>query len=198
MFISAIRLGLQSLELSPLQPQRCNIDLCGLRLWEEAIFFFLSIISEAHCSVFGRLGYSLGFWVVVKELPLVFFLFVFFPPLTISMPTVKYPLYFRYVLNSLLFVFGFCVFVLKKKKKRKKIRRLPHVCPPCLCNIKEQTGCHFTTSATFSALLFASTFGCNMKSKGQRWRCIHRLWASMSYPWVSNSPLLVPSTSVVC
>lgn len=32
MFISAIRSGFPSLKLTPVQPQRCNIDLCGLGL----------------------------------------------------------------------------------------------------------------------------------------------------------------------
>lgn len=39
-------------------------------------------------------------------------------------------------------------------------------CLPTLQFI-EQTGCHFTTRATFSALLFASLFGCNMKSESR-------------------------------
>lgn len=98
-------------------------------------------LSKAHVRVFERSGYSLGFWVLVKEFS---FFFYFLPPLTpltprplpfltISMPTVKYPLYFRYVLNTLFVFFAF-VFLFKKiiKKRQKRIRRLPHVCPALL------------------------------------------------------------------
>lgn len=68
-----------------------------------------SIISEAHW-VFGRLGFS-GFWVWVKECPLIFI------SLTISMPTVESPLYFRCVLNSL--CFWFRAFWLLKRENQK-------------------------------------------------------------------------------
>lgn len=76
------------------------------------------------------------------------------------MPTVKSPLYFRYLLNLLWFAY----FVYKVKKKLCGC----HISAPlpCLCKSIEQTGCHFTTSATFLALLFASLFGCNIK-----WGC---------------------------
>lgn len=165
MFISAIKSGLTSLKPTPLQPQRCNIDLCGLRRCcacrNEAFLLLVHIFSEAHCSVFGRPGFSLGYWILVRELPLALG-FVCFFFLFILMPTVMSPLYYRHVLNSLhlffVFVFYFkffsCLF-LKTSKRKKEIRWLPHVCPPP-ANVKfpEQTGCHFTTSATFSALLF--------------------------------------------
>lgn len=85
--------------------------------------------------------------------------FVCFFFLFILMPTVMSPLYYRHVLNSLhlffVFVFYFFLVFWKTSKRKKEIRWLPHVCPPP-ANVKfpEQTGCHFTTSATFSALLF--------------------------------------------
>lgn len=131
MFISAIRL---------------HYNLNGATLTSAAsdctrrnkAFSFLSVISEAHCSIFERLGYSSEFWVLVEELPLVF---TFIP--TISMPTVKYPLYFRCVLNSL-FVFWFCVFVWEKKKSEGC-----HICCSARVTSKKETGCHFTISATF-------------------------------------------------
>lgn len=63
MFISAIRSGLLSLEL------RCNLKgatltsaASRLRMQKRGPLLFLSMISEAHCSVFGRLEFS--FWIL--------------------------------------------------------------------------------------------------------------------------------------
>lgn len=161
--------GLPSLELTPLQPQRCDFDLCCLRPRMQNRGFIL--VHNFRSTLFSswKVGILLfGFWVLVKELPLVF-IFI----LTISMPTVKYPLYFRYVLNSLylFLVLCFCF----KKKEKKEIRRSPHL-PPCLCTFIEETGCHFTISATFPALPFASVFGRNVKWTG---RGGDNLWASV-------------------
>lgn len=103
MFISALR-------LTPLQPQRCNIDLCGLRLCYQPVYVDMRLppscphLSEAHCHVFGRFGILLGILSsLVRELPLAL-LFFLLPPHHINANTYVPPLYFRYVLNILFFL----------------------------------------------------------------------------------------------
>lgn len=166
MFISAIRL---------------HYNLNGATLTSAAsdctrrnkAFSFLSVISEAHYSIFERLGYSSEFWVLVKELPLVF---TFIP--TISMPTVKYPLYFRCVLNSL-FVFWFCVFVWEKKNENWKVATSAAL----LMSLRRKR------QDAISPLV--PLFWVRHELEEQRWRVI-------ASDCLSKPPLLVPSTSVVC
>lgn len=122
----------------------------------EALSSFSSVSFRSTLFSFWKVGILLGILSFGQRAPSVF-IFVFFP-LTISMPTVTYPLYFRYVLNSLYLFLVLC-FCLKKKKRNSEGC---HVCPPCFM----QTGCHFTTSATFWALsVCLQCFGCDTKSK---------------------------------
>lgn len=60
MFISATSLGSPSLKLTPLQPQRCNIDLCSLRLRNGASFFLVHIFLK-HTVQFLE-GWDSKFW----------------------------------------------------------------------------------------------------------------------------------------
>lgn len=153
-------------------------------------------LSQAHCSVFGRLGYSLRFRILVKELPLAFFFFVCLFFLTISMPTVKYPLYFRYVLNSLYLFLVLC-FCLKKKRKKRKSDGCHMSARPAYVSSWNRQDAISPLVPLFRRFCLPQCLSA-IWNRGQRWRCIHCLWASVSFPWVSNSPLLVPSTSVVC
>lgn len=147
MFISAVRLGLPSLKLTPLQPHRCNIDLCCLGLCYQqkpGVLLPLVHIFQKHTAQF------------LEDSPWNFFSLTLSSPTT-SMPTVESPpLYFRYVLNSLylfffcLFFWVYCVFVQRGKSDGCHMSAPPAI----IVSSREQTGCHFTTSATFSALLF--------------------------------------------
>lgn len=118
-------MGFPSLELTPLQPQRCNIDLCGLRLCcrrrtqTRGSLLLLVHIFQKHTVQFLE-GWDTP-W--DSESSLYFFYFYFIFPLTISMPTVQYPLYFRHVLNSLYLFLVLC-FCLKKKKKEREIQKV--------------------------------------------------------------------------
>lgn len=193
MFISAYRVGLtkpwaDSTATSKVQhwPLRPPTALPTARADARLSPPSRPYLSEAHCSVFGRLGYSLGFWVLVKELPL--FLF-FFSPHHINANSYV-PAVFQICIKLTLFVFGF-VFLFKKKRNSEGC----HVCPPCFM----QTGCHFTTSATFWALsVCLQCFGCDTKSKKGGGGDVSIASERLRYPWVSNPPLLVPSTSLVC
>lgn len=123
MFISAVRLGLPSLKLTPLQPHRCNIDLCCLGLCHQqnpGVLLPLVHIFQKHTARF------------LEDSPWNFFSLILSSPTT-SMPTVESPsTVFQICIKLTLFVFILFVFLgLLCFCSKRKIRWLPHVCPSC-------------------------------------------------------------------